>query len=39
MSSSTPPPRTLFDKLWDAHHVAELADGRSLIHVDRHLVH
>ena len=39
MSSSTPPPRTLFDKLWDAHHVAKLADGRSLIHIDRHLVH
>jgi len=32
-------PQTLFDKLWDAHHVADLADGRSLIHIDRHLLH
>jgi len=33
------PPRTLFDKLWDAHVVAEIAPGVSLLHVDRHLVH
>ncbi|WP_338878683.1 3-isopropylmalate dehydratase large subunit [Achromobacter veterisilvae] len=32
-------PQTLFDKLWDAHRVADLADGRSLIHIDRHLLH
>jgi 3-isopropylmalate/(R)-2-methylmalate dehydratase large subunit len=32
-------PRTLFDKLWDAHVVAEVAPGVSLLHVDRHLVH
>ena len=33
------PPRTLLDKLWDAHVVAELAPGISLLHVDRHLIH
>ncbi len=32
-------PRTLFDKLWDAHVVADLGDGATLLHVDRHLVH
>ncbi|MEO8387995.1 3-isopropylmalate dehydratase large subunit [Polaromonas sp.] len=32
-------PRTLFDKLWDAHIVAELAPGTALLHVDRHFIH
>ncbi len=32
-------PRTLYDKLWDAHLVASRADGTSLIYIDRHLVH
>jgi 3-isopropylmalate/(R)-2-methylmalate dehydratase large subunit len=32
-------PRTLYDKLWDAHVVRELADGTTLVYVDRHLVH
>lgn len=31
--------KTLFDKLWDAHVVAELDDGWSLLHIDRHLLH
>ncbi len=31
--------RTSFEKIWDAHVIADLGDGRSLIHVDRHLVH
>ena len=30
--------RTLFDKIWDSHVVADLGDGFSLLHVDRHLV-
>lgn len=34
-----PNPRTLFDKLWDSHVVADLGEGTSLLHVDRHLVH
>jgi 3-isopropylmalate/(R)-2-methylmalate dehydratase large subunit len=32
-------PRTLFDKLWDAHVVRDLGDGWALLHVDRHLLH
>ena len=31
--------RTLYDKLWDCHVVAELREGESLIYIDRHLVH
>lgn len=31
-------PRTLFDKIWDAHVVDETADGLSLIYADRHLL-
>ncbi len=31
--------RTLFDKVWDAHVVADLGGGEALIHVDRHLMH
>lgn len=32
-------PRTLFDKLWQAHTVTELAPGTALLHVDRHFIH
>ena len=32
-------PRTLYDKLWDAHVVRADTDGTSLIYIDRHLVH
>jgi 3-isopropylmalate/(R)-2-methylmalate dehydratase large subunit len=31
--------RTLLDKVWDAHVVRELEDGRALLYIDRHLVH
>jgi 3-isopropylmalate/(R)-2-methylmalate dehydratase large subunit len=31
--------RTLIDKIWDEHVIAELDDGLDLLHVDRHLVH
>jgi len=30
--------RTLIDKIWDEHVIAELEDGLDLLHVDRHLV-
>jgi 3-isopropylmalate/(R)-2-methylmalate dehydratase large subunit len=30
---------TLFDKIWDAHVVADLGGGTQLVHVDRHLLH
>ncbi len=32
-------PRTLFDKIWDAHVVERLPDGTCLLYIDRHLVH
>ncbi len=32
-------PRTLYDKIWDAHVVHEAEDGTCLIYIDRHLVH
>jgi 3-isopropylmalate/(R)-2-methylmalate dehydratase large subunit len=32
-------PRTLYDKIWDAHVVSRRSDGTCLIYVDRHLVH
>jgi len=32
-------PRSLFDKIWDAHVVRDLGDGWALLHVDRHLLH
>ena len=32
-------PRTLFEKIWDAHLVAHRADGRELIYIDRHVLH
>ena len=31
--------RTLFDKVWDSHVVADLGAGWSLLHIDRHLLH
>ena len=31
--------KTLYDKLWDAHVVAERDDGSSLIYIDRQLLH
>ncbi len=32
-------PKTLYDKIWDAHVVHEAEDGTSLLYIDRHLVH
>ncbi len=32
-------PKTLYDKIWDAHLVDEAEDGSSLLYIDRHLVH
>jgi 3-isopropylmalate/(R)-2-methylmalate dehydratase large subunit len=31
--------KTLYEKLWDSHIVAQEADGDTLIYVDRHLLH
>ena len=30
---------TLFDKVWNSHVVADVGDGWSLLHIDRHLLH
>ena len=30
---------TVFDKIWDAHALGRRADGRTLIYVDRHVIH
>src|SRR6476661_7859425 len=30
---------TLFEKIWEAHRVAELPTGETLLYIDRHLVH
>jgi 3-isopropylmalate/(R)-2-methylmalate dehydratase large subunit len=32
-------PRTLFDKVWDAHVVDRIEDGTCVLYIDRHLVH
>jgi 3-isopropylmalate/(R)-2-methylmalate dehydratase large subunit len=32
-------PRTLYEKIWDAHVVETRDDGTALIYIDRHLVH
>jgi 3-isopropylmalate/(R)-2-methylmalate dehydratase large subunit len=31
--------RTLFDKIWEFHRVAQRADGRDVIYIDRHVLH
>ena len=31
--------KTLFDKVWDEHVVADLPGGGTLLYIDRHLVH
>jgi 3-isopropylmalate/(R)-2-methylmalate dehydratase large subunit len=35
----TDQPRTLYEKIWDAHVVERRDDGTCLIYIDRHLVH
>ena len=32
-------PRTMFEKIWSRHVVAERASGYNLLYVDRHLIH
>ncbi|MCZ2499208.1 3-isopropylmalate dehydratase large subunit [Xylophilus sp. Kf1] len=38
MTRASTTPRSLFDKLWDSHVIAEREDGASLVWVDRHYV-
>jgi 3-isopropylmalate/(R)-2-methylmalate dehydratase large subunit len=35
----SPRPRTLYEKIWDAHVVERRDDGTCLLYIDRHLVH
>ncbi len=35
----TAAPKTLYEKIWDAHVIETRADGTSLVYIDRHLVH
>jgi 3-isopropylmalate/(R)-2-methylmalate dehydratase large subunit len=35
---TTPPPRSLFEKIWSHHEILRREDGQSLLYVDRHLV-
>lgn len=35
----SPRPRTLYDKIWDAHVVERREDGTCLLYIDRHLIH
>jgi 3-isopropylmalate/(R)-2-methylmalate dehydratase large subunit len=39
MSTQDSAPKTLYDKIWDAHLVDEAPDGTCLIYIDRQLVH
>lgn len=31
--------KTIFDKIWDSHIVKEIADGPSVLYIDRHYIH
>ena len=31
--------KTLYDKLWEEHHVTQLESGESLLYIDRHYLH
>ncbi|WPH15912.1 3-isopropylmalate dehydratase large subunit [Variovorax paradoxus] len=39
MKNPVPAPRTLFEKVWDAHVIQQLGDGWCLLHIDRQLLH
>ncbi len=39
MNAPTSAPRTLYDKIFDDHVVAQQDDGTCLLYIDRHLVH
>ncbi len=31
--------KTLFEKIWDSHNVTDTKDGRTILYIDRHLIH
>ncbi len=34
-----PTPKTMLDKIWDSHLVAQRLDGRDMVYIDRHVLH
>ena len=32
-------PKTLFDKVWDAHVVESIENGPDILYIDKHLIH
>ena len=32
-------PKTMYDKIWDAHVISDQGDGYALLYIDRHMVH
>jgi 3-isopropylmalate/(R)-2-methylmalate dehydratase large subunit len=38
-NSMSSAPRTIIDKIWDAHAITEREDGQTLLWIDRHLLH
>src|SRR5947209_11020714 len=32
-------PKTMFEKIWDAHVVGEAVGGTTILYIDRHLIH
>jgi 3-isopropylmalate/(R)-2-methylmalate dehydratase large subunit len=39
MQSKTEIPKTLFDKIWDAHVVRQIEEGSAILYIDRHYIH
>jgi 3-isopropylmalate/(R)-2-methylmalate dehydratase large subunit len=39
VAAETEMPRTLFDKVWDAHVIVRREDGQNLLWIDRHFLH
>ena len=32
-------PKTLFEKIWNSHVVAKTEQGRTILYIDRHMIH
>ena len=39
MQKNNSRPKTLFDKIWDAHVVAPIKGGRQVLYIDQHFIH
>jgi 3-isopropylmalate/(R)-2-methylmalate dehydratase large subunit len=38
-SPERPRPRTIFEKIWTSHSIADRPDGQTLLYIDRHFIH